>query len=366
MAIPFEDSINRTTSAPRWTDEKVADLTARDAISSTLRYEGMTVFVVADGKTYQLVGGILDANWKEFGSGGGGANYVDSFTATASQTAFVLTEEPGAKQNIVIITIDGVPQNYASYSIAAKVVTLDTAQPAGAAVEIRYGVPLSLTGVMKLKAPRYTEIFGTASGSFSVNVNTKLLYFEACGPGAPGTGSARGSVNDMGVGVAPGITSFGGSSFAGGFRATLRTGPNLPPIGGIGGFSVTLGPEVTNGWYIDGEAGEHGCDGQFSRGGAGGGGPQGRLGGRGGTGGIAGQGGFAGTGGGGGGGTGEASQGYTGAGGGAGAKGGGWILNPAATIAYVLGNGGTAGTAGTAGYAGGVGGPGFLRIWEFE
>ena len=66
MAIPFEDSISRTTNAPRWTDEKVADATARDAISSTLRYEGMTVYQIDTKKSYQLQGGITNSDWKEF------------------------------------------------------------------------------------------------------------------------------------------------------------------------------------------------------------------------------------------------------------------------------------------------------------
>lgn len=47
----------------------VATTTARDAISSARRQEGMFCYVEADQKVYQLVGGIANANWTEFQSG---------------------------------------------------------------------------------------------------------------------------------------------------------------------------------------------------------------------------------------------------------------------------------------------------------
>lgn len=144
MAIPFEDSINRTTNAPRWTDEKVANLAARDALSATLRYESMVVYVISEQKSYQLVGGILDANWKEFGAGSGVTNLLsDTFTATASQTVFTLTNDPITKNNIFCF-IDGVPQNLSSFSLSGLDVTLSEGQPAGAIVEFRYGAVLSV------------------------------------------------------------------------------------------------------------------------------------------------------------------------------------------------------------------------------
>lgn len=47
----------------------VADLTARDAIASGRRYEGMPVFVVSEGLVYRLVGGTSNFDWVEEGSG---------------------------------------------------------------------------------------------------------------------------------------------------------------------------------------------------------------------------------------------------------------------------------------------------------
>lgn len=50
----------------------VADNTARDAIVTGVRFQGLLVFVTATGKTWQLRGGVTNSDWKEFGSGGGG------------------------------------------------------------------------------------------------------------------------------------------------------------------------------------------------------------------------------------------------------------------------------------------------------
>jgi hypothetical protein len=47
----------------------VADVTARDAISTLRRKNGMMVYVETDGKTYQLQGGTDNSNWVEFTSG---------------------------------------------------------------------------------------------------------------------------------------------------------------------------------------------------------------------------------------------------------------------------------------------------------
>lgn len=65
MAIKVQDSFLVETNKPA--DEKTlaADLTARDAIVSELRYEGMPVYVIAEGKTYRLKSGITNSDWVE-------------------------------------------------------------------------------------------------------------------------------------------------------------------------------------------------------------------------------------------------------------------------------------------------------------
>jgi hypothetical protein len=42
-----------------------ADTSARDAIPSYIRWVGMTCYTIAEGKSWRLVGGILNANWTE-------------------------------------------------------------------------------------------------------------------------------------------------------------------------------------------------------------------------------------------------------------------------------------------------------------
>ena len=44
----------------------VANLTARDAISTARREEGMLVFVSDTDRYYKLVGGTSNSNWQEF------------------------------------------------------------------------------------------------------------------------------------------------------------------------------------------------------------------------------------------------------------------------------------------------------------
>lgn len=50
-------------------DQKVADLTARDAIPDARRVPGMTCYVNSNQKTYRLNGGTLNANWTEINPG---------------------------------------------------------------------------------------------------------------------------------------------------------------------------------------------------------------------------------------------------------------------------------------------------------
>ncbi len=59
----------------------VADTTARDAIASGRRYEGLKVWVIADQVGYRLVGGITNSDWVEDGGSGTGVTVVADTTA---------------------------------------------------------------------------------------------------------------------------------------------------------------------------------------------------------------------------------------------------------------------------------------------
>lgn len=71
MGINVASSFTRNAPVPLDDATVVADLTARDAIASGVRYEGMEVYVVSEETNYQLRGGIANGNWEESGSGGG-------------------------------------------------------------------------------------------------------------------------------------------------------------------------------------------------------------------------------------------------------------------------------------------------------
>jgi len=62
----------------------VANITARDAIPSSKRKEGMWVVVVSDGKTYNLIGGVGNANWVEKVFGGGVTVYATEVALLAA------------------------------------------------------------------------------------------------------------------------------------------------------------------------------------------------------------------------------------------------------------------------------------------
>lgn len=70
MAIPLSSGFNLNSPIPLDERETAVDLTARDAILSGERYEGLTVYVESEQETYQLKGGITDLDWAVFGTGG--------------------------------------------------------------------------------------------------------------------------------------------------------------------------------------------------------------------------------------------------------------------------------------------------------
>lgn len=73
MGIVLGSNFDVQTALPLDSRTVVADLTARDAINSLQRYQGLIVYVVDIQKNFQLIGGITNFDWQELsGSGGGG------------------------------------------------------------------------------------------------------------------------------------------------------------------------------------------------------------------------------------------------------------------------------------------------------
>jgi len=76
IQAPF--GLNHTTTDPADIRTLKATLVARDAIPATSRHQGLTCFVTATQKYYQLIGGILNANWKEIGFTSGLNEYLST------------------------------------------------------------------------------------------------------------------------------------------------------------------------------------------------------------------------------------------------------------------------------------------------
>ena len=93
MGIEVASSFTRKSPVPLDDSRVVADLTARDAIASGIRYIGMDVFVASEGVWYTLIGGITNGNWQESsGSGGGGGGAIE--WQSLSNGAFANQEGP--------------------------------------------------------------------------------------------------------------------------------------------------------------------------------------------------------------------------------------------------------------------------------
>jgi len=93
---------------------EVANNTARDAISTQRRSEGMLVYVVSSQVTYQLVGGITNLNWQVFAGSTGmaegagnpngiiSASYGQKYRDTVTDSLYVNISNPTGTVWIII------------------------------------------------------------------------------------------------------------------------------------------------------------------------------------------------------------------------------------------------------------------------
>ena len=74
----------------------VADTTARDAIDSRNRTEGMVVYSIADAKSYRLEGGITNSDWVE--------EYTENYVHTqgSSSATWSITHNLGRDPSVMI------------------------------------------------------------------------------------------------------------------------------------------------------------------------------------------------------------------------------------------------------------------------
>jgi hypothetical protein len=107
---------------------EVADLTERDAITADRRREGMVVYVAADGQTYQLVGGVDNADWTIFGNA---AATLGSYVITVNGISGAVQLTPGDGIGIDSTLTFSVTGDYAFnstvYNVSAGLYAIDIA-----------------------------------------------------------------------------------------------------------------------------------------------------------------------------------------------------------------------------------------------
>lgn len=140
--IPLGSSFDRTSAVALDSLYVAADTTARDAIVSGVRYQGMQCFVVADQTKYILKTGITNSDWAVDGGTPVPAPVVDLITASGS-AAFTVTSAPGVKENVQVF-MDGVRQSTALYSVSGTTVTMTFTPYTGAEMMFITGATLGV------------------------------------------------------------------------------------------------------------------------------------------------------------------------------------------------------------------------------
>lgn len=84
MAITVPTNFDVATNLPIDERTVVADIAARDAIASNVRYDGLIVYVEATNENWQLQTGITNSDWVDISASGGGGGTWGSITGTLS------------------------------------------------------------------------------------------------------------------------------------------------------------------------------------------------------------------------------------------------------------------------------------------
>jgi hypothetical protein len=141
-----------------------ADVSARNGIPSYIRWAGMTCYTITEGKTWRLVGGILDANW------------VEVVNVSAPTFQRVTTAGPIAIPDGTTLEIE-YSSEYASGAITYNLPT--TGLVAGMRRRVKDGLGTAATNNITLD-PGGNTIDG-ASGTFVYGTNWESYDFQWTG-----------------------------------------------------------------------------------------------------------------------------------------------------------------------------------------
>jgi hypothetical protein len=134
---------------------QVADITARDAITTQRRVEGMLVYVISVATMYRLVGGITNDKWVEFSGGVSSSFFTIGATRSFDATKSYLSAH-GLATNVVPIIL---PTN-----------TTLTAMSLSAAAMANWNAEVRLGGIL-VSGAVLASGGGTSAYSAAYNIN---------------------------------------------------------------------------------------------------------------------------------------------------------------------------------------------------
>lgn len=210
MGIQLGSNFTVNTALPLDDRILVADITARNAILAGRRYEGMIVYVESDLTNYQLVGGILDANWTELsGSGGaGGINFItnggaEETTPTDGWVRYALTEAVTFTDagDLVTLTAHGLSTGSI---VSFSVITSTT----GIVINTSYFVIFSSANTFQLASTLANALSGTALALTTNGSGTMRRANPVTGTGGTPTNLLFGDSVSEGASVLAGTNSF--------------------------------------------------------------------------------------------------------------------------------------------------------------
>jgi len=121
MGIPLGSQFDLASAIPLDSRNVKADLTARDAIPSVARFEGLEVFVVSTGVKYRLEGGILNTHWVLATGSSGSGGVIDTNTTIYVETTGSDTTGDGSI-GLPFATVKRALDSIAYYTIANLII----------------------------------------------------------------------------------------------------------------------------------------------------------------------------------------------------------------------------------------------------
>lgn len=242
MSININSNFLLSTQLPLDARTVVFDVTARNAIPSIQRYDGLEVYLTSTSQTYQLQGGILDANWVLINTAGGSVNiYNSDGTLTGNRTVTI----PGIDQLDFVATGNSIIISSISTSLSNLNISTQTSENVtlnGSLIEMGTydgstglfsGSRFNITGELRM----IDDI--SSSGMFydsDYSVNGIANYGARWIPDTGWVTSQLGSyakLSPSGTQTFTGVQVFGGTTFVanGSTTTSLGTATNTSTVG---------------------------------------------------------------------------------------------------------------------------------------